>query len=151
MQELISVIVPVYNVEKYLENCIDSILNQTYKNLEIILVDDGSTDKSSEICDNYSQQHSNIITIHKKNGGLSDARNKGIDAANGKYISFIDSDDTIDALFFETLYSLIKRYDCDMSLVFFKRVYEDGTDKDYDNEFYFEKCFSNVELFKNLK
>ena len=66
MQELISVIVPVYNVEKYLENCIDSILNQTYKNLEIILVDDGSADKSSEICDNYSQQHSNIITIHKK-------------------------------------------------------------------------------------
>lgn len=148
MQELISVIVPVYNVEKYLENCIDSILNQTYKNLEIILVDDGSADKSSEICDNYSQQHSNIITIHKKNGGLSDARNKGIDAANGKYISFIDSDDTVDALFFETLYSLIKKYDCDMSLVFFKRVYEDGTDKDYDNEFYFEKCFSNMELFK---
>lgn len=148
MQELISVIVPVYNVENYLGNCVDSILNQTYKNLEIILIDDGSTDTSGKICDNYSHKNSNITVIHKKNGGLSDARNSGIDIANGKYISFIDSDDSIDECYFETLYGLIKNYDCDMSLVFFKRVYEDGTDKDCNNEYYYEKCFSNVELFR---
>lgn len=89
----ISVIVPVYNVELYLDECIKSIIKQTYRNLEIILVDDGSTDKSGEICDQYAISDKRILVIHKANGGLSDARNTGIDAATGEYITFIDSDD----------------------------------------------------------
>ena len=88
-----SIIVPVYNVENYLRQCIDSILVQTYKNYEVILVDDGSTDYSSNICDTYFKEYSNIKVIHKKNGGLSNARNTGLLEATGKYIIFIDSDD----------------------------------------------------------
>lgn len=93
MELLISIVVPVYNVEKYLSQCVESILDQTYKNLEIILVDDGSTDKSSIICDDYKLKDNRIKVIHKKNGGLSSARNMGIDATTGDYIMFIDSDD----------------------------------------------------------
>ncbi|MGN1337401.1 MAG: glycosyltransferase family 2 protein [Candidatus Coprovivens sp.] len=96
MNKLISVIVPVYNVEKYLKKCIDSILEQEYTNLEIILVDDGSTDNSGNICDEYKKIDSRIKVIHKKNGGLSDARNKGINISTGDYLSFVDSDDFID-------------------------------------------------------
>lgn len=94
--KLISIIVPIYNVKKYLEKCIDSILNQTYKNLEIILIDDGSTDESSEICDNYSQKDNRIIVIHKKNAGVSSARNEGLKIATGDYIGFVDSDDFLE-------------------------------------------------------
>lgn len=89
----ISVIIPIYNVEKYLEECIESVINQTYRNLEIILVNDGSTDKSGEICDKYSQKDSRIIVIHKENGGLSDARNAGVAISSGDYGIFLDSDD----------------------------------------------------------
>ena len=89
----VSVIIPVYNVEQYLNRCIDSVLNQTYKDFEIILVDDGSTDKSGEICDVYAEKDSRITVIHKENGGLSDARNFGIDAARGDFLTFLDSDD----------------------------------------------------------
>ena len=103
---LISVIVPVYNVEEYLKKCVDSIINQTYKNLEIILVDDGSTDNSSLICDTYAEKYEQIKVIHKKNGGLSDARNVGIDLAKGEYLTFIDSDDWIKEGFIEYLYNL---------------------------------------------
>lgn len=92
----VSVIVPVYNVEKYLNKCIESIIKQSYENIEIILVDDGSTDKSGKICDEYSLKDSRIKVIHKENGGLSDARNYGIDAATGDYLLFVDSDDYID-------------------------------------------------------
>lgn len=93
--ELISVIVPVYNVEKYIRRCVDSILSQTYSKIEIILVDDGSTDSSGIICDQYADENENVAVIHKKNGGLSSARNAGLDVANGKYIGFVDSDDWI--------------------------------------------------------
>ena len=92
----ISVIVPVYKVEQYLSECVNSLLEQSYKDIEIILVDDGSPDKCPQICDNYAQQNSNILVIHKKNGGLSDARNAGIKAATGDYLYFIDSDDYLD-------------------------------------------------------
>lgn len=91
----ISVIVPVYNVEKYLNRCVDSLINQTYKNLEIILVDDGSTDSSPRICDDYKKKYEAVKVIHKKNGGLSSARNTGIKQASGDYIGFVDSDDWV--------------------------------------------------------
>lgn len=93
---LVSIIVPIYNVEKYLCRCVDSIINQTYKNIEIVLVDDGSPDGCPKICDEYSELDSRIKVIHKPNGGLSDARNAGIDKATGEYITFVDSDDWIE-------------------------------------------------------
>lgn len=104
--EVISVIVPVYNVELYLCRCLDSILNQTYGNLEIILVDDGSTDKSGAICDAYKKKDSRIIVIHKRNGGLSSARNCGLEIAKGEYIGFVDSDDYIAS----DMYALLHRH-----------------------------------------
>ena len=103
MKKLISIIVPVYNVEEYVGMCIESVCNQTYRNLEIILVDDGSTDRSGDICDAYARRDERIRVIHKENGGLSDARNAGMEVASGEYISFIDSDDWIDSNMYEVL------------------------------------------------
>ncbi len=101
---LISIIVPVYKVEKYLDECIQSLVNQTYSNIEIILVDDGSPDRCPQMCDEWGQRDSRIRVIHKTNGGLSSARNAGLDVARGDYISFIDSDDYVDISMFEKLY-----------------------------------------------
>ena len=117
---LISVIIPIYQVEKYIKTCIDSIIHQTYFNLEIILVDDGSLDNCGTICDNYLSQDSRIKVIHKKNGGLSDARNVAIDIANGEYITFIDSDDFVSPNHINTLYSLICKYRVTLSISQFK-------------------------------
>ncbi len=114
---LISVIVPIYNVENYLERCLQSILSQTYRNLEIILVDDGSKDSCGEICDNFQKKDKRIKVIHKENGGLSDARNKGLDIATGEYISFIDSDDWIDLKTYEI--SIRKMQECNAQIVAF--------------------------------
>ena len=100
---LISIIVPVYNIEAYIAKCVDSIVHQSYKNIEIILVDDGSTDNSSVLCDELASKDERITVIHKTNGGLSDARNTGIDIAKGKYIGFVDGDDYIDPLMYEML------------------------------------------------
>lgn len=109
-KDLVSIIVPVYNVEKYLRQCIDSIINQTYKNIEIILVDDGSTDNSGKICDEYAKKDKRIKVIHKKNGGLSDARNVGIEKATGETLSFVDSDDFVEEDMIETMFNeLIKK------------------------------------------
>lgn len=105
----ISIIVPVYNVEKYLPKCIDSILNQTFSNFELILIDDGSTDSSGEICDKYALIDDRIIVIHKENGGQCSARNIGLDISSGKYIGFVDSDDFIRNDMYEELYSKIER------------------------------------------
>lgn len=105
---LISVIVPIYKVEPYLRRCLDSIVNQTYTNLEIILVDDGSPDGCPAICDEYAAKDSRIIVIHKENGGLSDARNAGLDICKGEYISFVDSDDWIADCFIEVLFKSIQ-------------------------------------------
>ena len=115
-KDLISVIVPVYKVEKYLEKCIESVLKQTYTNLQIILVDDGSPDNCGKICDEYAKKDSRIEVIHKINGGLSDARNVGINRANGRYIGFVDSDDYIKEDMYEKLINLIKEYDADISI-----------------------------------
>ena len=114
MKPLISVIVPIYNVEKYLRECVDSIIHQTYKNLEIILVDDGSPDNSGSICDEYAMYDKRIKVIHKKNGGLSDARNVGLDNCAGEYISFIDSDDYVSIFFIEILYNAACLNDSDI-------------------------------------
>lgn len=103
LKPLVSVIVPVYNVQNYLKECVESIRNQTYTNLEILLIDDGSTDKSGAMCDAYSREDERIQVIHKKNGGLSDARNAGLDVCKGEYIGFVDSDDVIAADMYEKL------------------------------------------------
>lgn len=115
MSEKISVIVPVYKVEPYLRQCVDSIISQTYANLEIILVDDGSPDNCGAICDEYAESDGRVIAVHKKNGGLSDARNAGIDIASGKYLSFIDSDDWIASDTYETLYNDLINNNADIS------------------------------------
>lgn len=109
MNPLISIVVPVYNVAPYLSRCVSSIISQTYKNVEIILVDDGSTDQSGQICDELKQSDKRIIVIHKRNGGVSDARNIGISASCGEYVSFVDSDDQIDNDYVEYLYNLAQR------------------------------------------
>lgn len=103
-EELISIIIPVYNVEKFLNRCIESVINQTYKNLEIILIDDGSLDDSGKLCDNWKEKDDRIKVIHKRNTGLSDTRNVGIEKSTGNYIYFIDSDDYIDLDTIENLY-----------------------------------------------
>ena len=115
MHPCISVIVPVYKVEAYLKKCVDSILGQTYQNLEIILVDDGSPDNCGEICDEYAARDPRIKVIHKPNGGLSDARNAGLDVCTGEYIGFVDSDDWIEPHMYQRLYELIQQFNADMA------------------------------------
>lgn len=127
MPEL-SIIVPIYNVEKYLERCIKSILNQTYNNFELILVNDGSTDGSGIICEKYSGFDHRIRVIHKNNGGVSSARNMGIDNANGKYIGFIDPDDYINKYMYEILISIINRNGSDMVISDYYKIDEDNID-----------------------
>ena len=134
MNDLISVIVPVYNVEKYLNKCVYSILNQSYRDLEIILVDDGSTDSSGRICDELSKLDPRILVVHKNNGGLSDARNAGMKIANGNYISFIDSDDYVDEKFIEILYTNAKEIDADISISNFEKFYE-GDDPKFESSY----------------
>ena len=109
MNKLISIIIPIYNTETFLRQCVDSVINQTYKNLEIILVDDGSTDNSGKICDEYALKDNRIKVIHKKNGGVSSARNAGLDIAKGDYIGFVDSDDFIEKDMYESLLNTIIR------------------------------------------
>ena len=121
--DLISVIVPVYKVEKYLDRCVGSIVDQTYKNLEIILVDDGSPDSCPQMCDQWAQKDQRIKVIHKQNGGLSDARNAGMKIATGEYISFVDSDDWIHPDYAEALYKAcinnnVKMAACDIETIF---------------------------------
>ena len=124
--DLISVIVPVYKVEAYLDRCIASIVNQTYKNIEIILIDDGSPDNSPSICDMWSEMDPRIKVIHKSNGGLSDARNTGINAANGEYVAFVDSDDWIAPKMLERLLYAVKQYNADISACTVKMIWDDN-------------------------
>lgn len=120
---LISVIVPVYNVEKYLPQCLNSIINQTYENLEIILINDGSTDNSGNICDEYAKRNSRIKAIHKENGGASSARNIGLDICKGDYIGFVDSDDWIELDMYESLYKYMREKDVDITCFGFSYAY----------------------------
>lgn len=142
MEELISIIVPVYNVKKYIRKCIDSIIAQTYKNVEIILVDDESNDGSERICEQYKEMDKRIRVIHKKNGGLSSARNCGLEIANGQYIEFVDSDDWIEKNYTEVLYKTLKKYNADLSICGIKMCYDRkcskmpwfGKDQSYEKE-----------------
>ena len=135
--KLISIIVPVYNVEKYLKKCVYSILNQSYKNLEVILVNDGSTDNSGKICDELSREDSRINVYHKDNGGLSDARNYGVAKANGEYVGFVDSDDYIDQYMYENLYKAIRKYNTQIAECGITRVYKNNKLRPhYDGEEY---------------
>lgn len=137
MEPLISIIVPIYNVEKYLNRCIESIVNQTYKNLEIILVDDGSPDNCPQICDEWKEKDNRIVVIHKENGGLSDARNAGLNIAQGEYIAFVDSDDWIDKNYLFILYKAVDEKDADLSVCNLKMVYESQENiKDTDETVY---------------
>lgn len=120
----VSIIVPIYNVEKYVSRCIESLIEQTFNNIEIIAINDGSTDKSLEILKKYSNKDKRIVLINKKNEGLSQARNVGIDNSSGKYITFIDSDDWINKDYIEILYNKIIEQDCDVSMCSYIREYE---------------------------
>ena len=130
----ISVIVPVYNVEDYISKCLESIISQTYTNLEIIIVNDGSTDKSDEICSYYANKDDRIILIHQNNQGLSMARNNALDIASGDYIGFVDSDDWIASDMFSTLYDNAIKYDADISMCNFYYVSALGELSPYSSE-----------------
>ena len=136
---MISVIVPVYNVERYIRQCVESILEQTYADLEIILVDDGSTDGSGSICDEYKLKDDRVVVIHKCNGGLSDARNAGLDIARGEYIGFVDSDDYIEPDMYEVLYKNCERYAADLATARFVKFNTQGEDRKNFTE--------NIEVF----
>ena len=131
-KDLISVIVPVYNVQAFLPQCVESIINQTYKNLEIILVDDGTPDESGKICDEYQKKDARIKVIHKQNGGLSDARNAGIEIAQGNYICFIDSDDLIHKDYIKCQYEQIVATNSDVSICLFDNFFEETEIKDFE-------------------
>ena len=152
MTEKITVIVPVYNVEHYLDKCLDSVIKQTYKNIEIIVVNDGSTDNSGTICQEYAQKDNRIVYIEKENGGISDARNAGLDRMTGSYVTFVDSDDWIEQDYVETLYQKINEYQADIAIgnyysfdeersLFLFHIFGDS---------YYEKIYDNVSLFENL-
>jgi len=172
--DLISIVVPIYKVEKYLKKCLDSIINQSYRNLEIILIDDGSPDNCGKICDEYAIIDNRIKVVHKENGGLSDARNCGIDIAKGKYITFVDSDDYIESQYVEKLYDAIQANNTKMSQCNILIVDDNGeilektgyenisvkTSKELLKELYGEHCIENIvawnkmyerELFKDLR
>lgn len=121
---LISVIIPVYNVERYLRRCVDSVLLQTYPNIEIILVNDGSSDHSQEICENYAKTQPSVRALKKPNGGLSSARNIGLNSARGKYIGFIDSDDWVAPDMYQYLFDLIDEHKADASQVEYELAYD---------------------------
>ncbi len=147
---LISVIVPIYKVEEFLPTCLDSILAQTYKNLEIILVDDGSPDNCGMICDEYAKKDSRIIVIHKENGGLSDARNAGLDICTGELISFIDSDDFAHPAFFATLTSTIIRTNCDVAFCNFIPFHTPAIDYEKTSEIVNMKHLSGKYMIDNI-
>ncbi|MGN0488971.1 MAG: glycosyltransferase family 2 protein [Ruminococcus sp.] len=135
MKELISVIIPVYKVEEFLPRCVDSVISQTYKNLEIILVDDGSPDNCPQICDAYAKKDSRIKVVHKNNGGLSDARNAGLDIATGTLISFIDSDDWIDRKTYELIIKAMEETHSNIGACGYIKTTESNEKAVYDDSF----------------
>lgn len=152
MTEKITVIVPVYNVEHYLDKCLDSVIKQTYKNIEIIVVNDGSTDSSGAICQEYARKDNRIIYIEKENGGLSDARNVGLDKMTGSYVTFIDSDDWVESDYVEVLYDKLIEYQADVSVGNYYSYNEDEKLFYFhmSADSYYEKVYDNVSIFENL-
>lgn len=150
MDTLISIIVPIYKVEEYLDRCVESLVNQTYSNIEILLIDDGSPDKCPQMCDEWALRDSRIKVFHKTNGGLSDARNYGLDRSSGDYISFVDSDDWVAADFIEVLVNNIEKEKADISIIGFTMIWENGKTRRFseDNQYYiFNKDEAIRELF----
>lgn len=145
-EELVSIIIPAYNVETYLCKCLDSLLKQTYRNIEVIIVDDGSTDNTGSICDDYSNKYSFVKVIHKANEGVSQARNDGIEIAHGTFLTFIDSDDFVEPDYIEQLYSGIIDSDTDLSITSYMRIYTNG--KEIANSFKLktDKYYSGKDL-----
>jgi len=139
MNQKISIIIPVYNVEKYLDRCLNGVIEQSYKNLEIILVDDGSTDSSGEICDRYAAKDSRIVVIHKENGGISVARNTALDICTGSLVAFVDSDDAISNDYIESLFDALNNYSVDISVCGYNK----------QNDICFCSGDSEVEVFEN--
>lgn len=152
--DLISIVVPIYNVEKYLNRCIDSVINQTYKNLEIILVDDGSNDNSGMICDQYAKKDKRIRVIHQDNAGQAAARNLGIELARGKYLAFVDSDDYITLDYIEYLYNLLIKYNADMSICSYRIITNkkivDAKQDYFELEYNTSNCLNDMLLSRNL-
>ena len=149
--KLISIIVPVYNVEEYLKQCLDSILEQTFSNYEVILVNDGSTDSSGLICQEYAEKDVRIRYFEKENGGISDARNYGIEQAKGEYLTFVDSDDFLDASHLNVLYNALVNNDVDISIANYTN-YQTSTATFYLHTFgdYYEKIYTSEELIDDL-
>lgn len=148
-QPLISIIVPIYKVELYLARCLNSIIHQTYSNLEIILVDDGSPDKCGDICEEYKLQDSRIRIIHKENGGLSDARNAGLDISTGEYIALVDSDDWVAPNYIQVLFDLIKNNGADISICNLLLVYNNEEIINADNNKNVEvKKYTNIQALE---
>ena len=127
--DLISVIVPVYNMEQYMERCVNSIINQTYHNLEIILVDDGSTDHSTAMCDEYALRDERIKVVHKPNGGLSDARNAGLAVVSGNYVGYVDSDDWIEPQMYEKMYAACVENNAQVAVCRYAKAYQDRIER----------------------
>ena len=149
-KDLISVIVPVYNVESYLERCLKSLTEQSYSNIEIILVDDGSTDGSGRICDQYRDIDDRINVIHKTNGGLADARNAGLDVAKGEYIAFVDSDDWVSPYYIGNLYSALTEAGADLAISMYINVTGDEIKTEATNELANVRICSNEESLKQM-
>ncbi len=147
MKPKVSVIIPVYNVEKYLKKCVDSVLNQSYQDFEVILVDDGSTDNSGKLCDEFKSEK--VTVIHKENGGLSDARNAGTEIAKGEYVTWIDSDDTIHADYIKILISMAEEYHTDMSIGEILS-YKENTEIVYEKKDYKTFVFTGHEAFERM-
>lgn len=155
--DLITIIVPVYNVERFLPVCVESILQQTYRNLQILLINDGSTDSCPQICDEYALKDTRIEVIHKLNGGLSDARNFGIEHAKGQYITFVDSDDVIASDMVEYLYLFLKKNHADISVCQPLRIAENGNSIDVKKTFFKDfvvsgnlACFHEFMAFRRI-
>lgn len=151
MDYLVSIIVPVYNVETYVGKCLESLMAQTYKNIEILVIDDGSTDNSGIICDRYMKKNEKIRVIHQSNAGLSAARNIGLDYCRGDFIMFVDSDDFVHPEMCEILIDNIERYDGDICLAKFQRIGEGKAVKEYYiDEQYSVEVFSKKQIFEKL-
>ena len=147
--ELISVIIPIYNVEVYLDRCIESVVDNSYTNLEIILVDDGSPDRCPAMCDAWAKKDNRVKVIHKKNGGQSDARNAGMAIATGEYIAFVDSDDWLDRNYFMKLVELIKFFNADISACKYIEV-DDGIARKYGHETETVEIYNTKEALTSL-